>query len=262
MHKKIEAELVSLAHSILQMKSREDVNELHKKTLEIYEKLSVLKFVDAYMNSSLDTTMSEVEIEKEVENIVVNDEVLEQEPSIKIETEEEIIIEDKVEITEDKTPNIEENIEEAADVVSKIEDFIEKEETLIKNDVEDLPSLQVSLEEEFKDAISADVATELFEKATIENPVIEEPKEIKKSLNDTLFKHNLQIGLNDRIAFVKHLFDGSQEDFNRVVSQLNSFKVEEDAKKFITNFVKPDYSWEGKEEYEEKLNAIIERKFM
>jgi hypothetical protein len=44
----------------------------------------------------------------------------------------------------------------------------------------------------------------------------------KKSLNDRLAGDALKFGLNDRIGFVKDLFDGSAEDFNRVVSKLNT----------------------------------------
>jgi len=46
------------------------------------------------------------------------------------------------------------------------------------------------------------------------------------------------------------------------LSQLNTFESEEDSKNFILNQVKPDYSWEGKETYEERLFWLIERKFM
>ena len=72
----------------------------------------------------------------------------------------------------------------------------------------------------------------------------------------------MQVGLNDRIAFVKHLFDGSQEDFNRVLSQLNSFKTEDEAKTFVQEFVKSDYNWSASLEYEERLMDLIERKFL
>ncbi len=128
-------------------------------------------------------------------------------------------------------------------------------------------SLQISLEDEFKDAISSDIATNLFERATKENPIIEDEiaekqKNKKRSLNDTLFKNNIQVGLNDRIAFVNQLFDGSQQDFNRVVSQLNSFKTEKEAINFIEEFVKPDYDWSNKEEFEQRLMSLIERKFL
>jgi hypothetical protein len=60
---------------------------------------------------------------------------------------------------------------------------------------------------------------------------------------------------------VKNLFGGSQEDFNRVVSQLNSFKTQKEAKKFINKMVKPDYDWTDKEEVEERFMSIVERKF-
>jgi hypothetical protein len=82
-----------------------------------------------------------------------------------------------------------------------------------------------------------------------------------KSLNDK-FAVNIQIGLNDRIAFVKNLFDGSQEDFNRVLSQLNSYASEKEAKKFINKMVKPDYDWSQQEELEARFLEIVERKYV
>jgi len=64
-----------------------------------------------------------------------------------------------------------------------------------------------------------------------------------KTLNDKLFQNTIKIDLNDRIAFVKHLFEGNQEDFNRVISQLNTMKTEKGAKQFILKMIKPDYDW-------------------
>ena len=82
----------------------------------------------------------------------------------------------------------------------------------------------------------------------------------RASLNDRLNK-NINIGLNDRIAFVKHLFGGSQEDCNRVISQLNTMTTFEDAQNFILDVVKPDYDWSNKEEYEERLLEIVTKRF-
>ncbi|AMC11521.1 hypothetical protein Lupro_09690 [Lutibacter profundi] len=217
MHKKLEAELVSLAHSILEMENKADVKALQKKARLIYEKLSVLKFIEKSFIEEPDTIN-----EKLVDELKMK------------------------EITEDQ-----------------VEKTFSTQEISIKDDTTQIPSLQNSLKEELKDAISADVATQLFERVTKENPVIEDINEnSQQSLNDTLFKNNLQIGLNDRIAFVKHLFEGNQGDFNRVLSQLNSFKTEKEAKDFIVNMVKPDYDWNEKVEYEERLITIIERKFL
>ena len=57
------------------------------------------------------------------------------------------------------------------------------------------------------------------------------------------------------------MFEGSQEDFNRVVSQLNTYATEKEAKKFIHKMVKPDYDWSQQEELEARFIEIVERKF-
>lgn len=95
-------------------------------------------------------------------------------------------------------------------------------------------------------------------KATFEK-VSQEPK--ISSLNDRLNK-TISFGLNDRIGFEKKLFGGSSDDFNRVISQLNTFDSFEEAKSFVLDFVKPDYNnWEGNDEFEARFMEIIEKKF-
>ncbi len=81
------------------------------------------------------------------------------------------------------------------------------------------------------------------------------------SINDRFSSGTLRIGLNDRIAFVKHLFGGAQEDFNRVLSQLNTFTSLEEAEEFIETIVKPDYDWSQKEEYEMRFRHLIQNRF-
>ncbi|MFP9098830.1 hypothetical protein ACLI09_07240 [Flavobacterium sp. RHBU_24] len=46
MKKKLEAELISIAHRILKLKNRAELDQLREETLKLYEKLSVLKFVE------------------------------------------------------------------------------------------------------------------------------------------------------------------------------------------------------------------------
>ena len=91
-------------------------------------------------------------------------------------------------------------------------------------------------------------------------PEIAQPKPAA-SLNSA-FAKTIEIGLNDRIAFVNHLFGESNEDFNRVISQLNTFDTLEEAKTFLNEMVIPDYNyWVGKEDYMERFMAVVERKF-
>jgi len=72
----------------------------------------------------------------------------------------------------------------------------------------------------------------------------------------------LQIGLNDKLAFIKHLFDGESEDYKRVISQINTTASLQEAQDFIQQLVKPDYdNWNGKDEFEARFLYIVERKF-
>ena len=282
MHKKLEADLMSLAHSILQMKNRDDVFALEAKAKEISSKLSILTFVETYVNTTPNLKETKEELIASVEKAfeikelpkVIQDEIaIVQELEV---SREKLItpVADIEELVEEEGKEDEEFIEETLPAPVDVADdlFIEATEnvileqpfdvleaTLFSSEVfeetpeeaeDDSEEIKIhTLEEELKDTIPVDVMANLFEMA---QPV---------SLNDTLTK-NIQIGLNDRIAFVKNLFDGSQEDFNRVLSQLNSFKTEKEAIKFINKMVKPDYNWGEQEEFETRFMEIIQRKFV
>lgn len=86
-------------------------------------------------------------------------------------------------------------------------------------------------------------------------------QEEKKSLNDRLAGGALKFGLNDRIGFVKDLFDGSAEDFNRVVSQLNTLGSLDEAQEFLTTHIAPEYHWSHNEETAERFMAAVEQRF-
>ena len=83
----------------------------------------------------------------------------------------------------------------------------------------------------------------------------------KRSLNDRLAGDALKFGLNDRIGFVKDLFDGSAEDFNRVVSQLNTLGSLTEAREFLNTHVVPEYHWADHDETAERFMAAIEQRF-
>lgn len=145
--------------------------------------------------------------------------------------------------------------------------------------VEDVPAEVEKISENVFEAVTPVV--EVKEEVQLESIVAEheitEPKKIEEevktvfknvnqapkisSLNDRLNKI-ISFSLNDRIGFEKKLFGGSSDDFNRVVSQLNTFDSFEEAKAFVDDFVKPDYNnWEGAEEFEMRFMEIVEKKF-
>ncbi|MGB1307491.1 MAG: hypothetical protein ACPG6B_01175, partial [Oceanihabitans sp.] len=85
----------------------------------------------------------------------------------------------------------------------------------------------------------------------------------KISLNEKLKAGALNIGLNDKIAFIKHLFDGKNEDYERVLSQINTMNSFEDASNLIQNMVKPDHNnWEDKEEIESRFMELVAAKYI
>ena len=55
------------------------------------------------------------------------------------------------------------------------------------------------------------------------------------------FSKGLQIDLNDRLAFIKHLFNKNTNDYQRAISQISTFQDWNQAKAFILEMVKPDY---------------------
>jgi len=114
---------------------------------------------------------------------------------------------------------------------------------------------EISFEDEFKEAISADYAAEMFEKA---QPKTDNPQ----SLNDKLSQNQLIIGLNDRIAFVKHLFAGDLFAFNQCLEHLQQVDSLDAAQDYIEKDIKAKYEWGEKQQpYEERFRQIIERKF-
>ena len=225
MKRKLREELIKLSTDIITSRQDKELTELYDQAKDLYEKLAVLKFIDEKLN----------DIEVDVSKNVI---------AAKFEKMATAVISGNTAIPE-SNPHEEDIItpgmDTIKDMVSEMPseaveyifgDFIAKPETM-KND---------------KDLVTPD---------TIEQP--EPPK--AKSLNDTLSKE-LQVGLNDRLAFVKHLFDDSMDDYNRVISQLNTIDTEERSVAFITNMVKPEYNqWEGKEAYEERFMDLIARKF-
>ena len=64
------------------------------------------------------------------------------------------------------------------------------------------------------------------------------------------------------MAFVKSLFENSNEDYERVLSQLSTLDSYEEAENLLDSIIKPDYNnWEGQEEIEARFLEIIENKF-
>ncbi len=128
----------------------------------------------------------------------------------------------------------------------------------LKNTVKDIieeTHHNKTFKSEFTDSALQDLTFEPKEKLTNQKKIV------KERLNDK-FSKGLQIDLNDRQAFIKHLFDKKPNEYQRAISQISTFQDWIQAKAFILEMVKPDYDqWKGKELYEERFLKIIENNF-
>ena len=334
MKKQLEADLISIAHRVLQLKNKSDINQLYLETQKLYEKLAILRFIDQHF-SETKPTIGLTAVEKEVEsifdknqlipeqetaetsaqekmetantlkpadveqsnenvneNIVSNETLTKDTADLKIESKN---VKENTEIVLEKTEDVtvEDHIETAQDQEEAVTaPIIPACELLEMEDVEKelaVPAKNEAIQISFEDLLGGNYHDTLFvKKQQVENIptaiVIDAPKaeektkkqiedfvktdlaeesDVKKvSRNDKLVK-GLNIDLNDRLAFIKHLFGNNSEDYNRVINQLITYNSFYETRDFIQEMVKPDYNnWEGKQEYEDRLMNIIEKKFL
>lgn len=222
MKRQIREQLIKLSTDIITSREDKELADLYNVAKELYEKLAVLKFIDEKLDDI------EVDVSK---NVLAS----------RFEKMASRVLSENTSVPE-SNPHEEDIIIPGIDT--------------IKDMVSEMPT--EAIEHIFADFIAKPQPT------TSSDPLAQEDsKENKnsKSLNDKLNKE-LKIGLNDKLAFVKHLFNENVEDYNRILSQLNSIDTEERSIAFINNMVKPEYNnWAGKEEYETRFVSIIERKF-
>jgi DNA-binding transcriptional regulator GbsR (MarR family) len=246
MKKKLESELVSIAHRILKLKGKEDVIKMHTEAKELFEKLSVLKFAQENFDDKIPSIGNDSSFFSMLDTAFNNkfSDNIEHEDSIYTNIEEN----QNEPITEPLMETIKDLVAQMPHETQQVDDIFEKAEPkkpVTKQKLEDI--------------------TSGFEDMPIFEPVKKEENTAsneKKSLNDKLKSGGLKIGLNDKIAFIKHLFGGENEDYDRVISQLNTKESYKNAKEFIETMVKPDYNnWVNKEEFETRFMEIIESKF-
>lgn len=292
MKKKLESELTSIAHNILKLRGKEDINAMLKQTQRLYEALLVYKFIEEnfgeaaasigdlpFLDQFFGTT--EAKIKEEIPVVEKKEENTERTEALqKFEEMAGNVLTDNREVPENN-PNEDDIVsplmETIRGMVSEMPEHERKMETLEDILAGVLPEpmfvkkeeIQVKHEPEISEEVSepAFVPKEEVPEVTPPEPkqeITPEPVHEKKSLslNDRAFRQGIQIGLNDRIGFVKHLFAGNADEYASVLTQLNGTSSFTEAQNIIENIVKPHFNnWEGKEDYEVRFYAIVEKKF-
>ena len=242
MRKSLIDDLKNLAQEILQLNEDTEVTELRKKTLILFEKLTILNHENNLISLEKEQTENLV-----IENPKPTPDSEKNESKESIETLETT----KLENQEKELPS---------EPPTNLEDLFVPTFDSIKEDM--------SQKEEFRDTITIEETERFFERKRVEK--VQKKVTLKRveknskqlSLHDKLLSNTIQIGLNDRIAFVNNLFNFSQADFNKVLSTLNDFDNKKEAFDFINYTVKSKYNWNGKEDLVERFFVIIERKYL
>lgn len=276
MRKKLEADLKDLANKILDLKEP-DAAALKQQARDLYEKLTILAFTEENLAAFSEKTTSESQ-PKETTSDLTSEETKKGEraielPSIPSQHQSENKVEERDEYLPDGTEYndseaiTEPNTEKIKDIVAQMPPETEKLDFMVNNIISKEhtapivkePVKEPKKEEEKRDF--RDIGVDYDNLPNFEPVRKQQESNRPKSLNDRL-KRGFNIGLNERLAFIRHLFEGKTADYNRVISQLNTFDSVDEAKKFIQLVVKPDYkNWQGKEEFENKFMELVENKF-
>lgn len=251
MKKKLESELLSIAHRVLKLTGKEDLSKMQQEVALLYQKISILNFLETQFDGEIP------------ENIATNASFFDA-----LEGAFNNKITDSVEVDEKVYVNIDSKEDEAImePAIEKIKDIVAQmpQETSAVDDLVD--EIIDSPDQPVEQDLSA--LTPNYNQLPIFAPVEDqEQQELasdppQKSLNDKFKTTGFQIGLNDRLAYVNHLFENNNEDYDRVMSQLSTMDSFEEVSDFIENIIKPDYNdWEGKEDYETRFLETIAQKF-
>jgi len=242
MKKQLESELISIAHRILKLTGREDLEKMQAEIALLYQKITILKFLESNTDGKIpDVVGMDASFFDSLDGAFNN------------------TLTDAVEVEEKTFVNIDSDDTEAImePAIEKIKDMVAQmpEETLeVDTIIDALNEPTEPIEHDLNELSPSYAELPVFDAVA--------PEALQTSLNDQLKSQGFQIGLNDRLAFVKNLFEDSNEDYDRVLSQLSTLASFEEATHMLNTIIKPDYNnWEGQEDIETRFLEIIENKF-
>lgn len=212
MKKKLEADLISIAHRILQMKNKSDINQLRIETRKLYEKLTILQFVEEHFQGAK-PTIGQAEVVAKMKQFFEENHLAEVKPAM---SRLEAVVENVVEAEKDSEGINEDEIVEDDLASSNEVEFNETEpdeegegeelaegESTIASEISFMPAFELDIEGEdevsepkkaeavqisFEDFLGGNFdATHFVKVDPLENIpttiVIESPLELEPELN-------------------------------------------------------------------------------
>lgn len=237
-------------------------------------------------------------LNKDEETLIINEEIIiDDEPDSSIDeivnidvdsNETEVLQDELIEIldfeSETEISTVEKGINSANSIELKDSEEIEmdsndfeeennqKEEIFISAD--EAENLKAKHHEERKFRLSSIKGVKKMETLFEDDFLIETKTLVEEPKSGSLSKSNVsldfmeaekakqifRLDLNDRIAFTKKLFSGSQTDLNNAVSRLNDFETLDEAKEYLSE-IYYEKGWEKEDEFAQRLWSLVESKF-
>lgn len=262
--KRIEQELATLALAVGAKSNEEATAALW----DLYTQFAILT-AEERVRTEISSKQESLQAQLEARLSALQNELAEartEAPAVEEVRVEKLAPEDSApEATPEAAPEVVEIAPALVETAPEVVDTPDEEPALAPDpapeEVAPAPPVQTTIEE-VPAVEEAPVAAEVAAPETPAN-VVERAQQggEKKSLNDRFAQKALSFGLNDRIGFTKALFEGSGEDFNRVVSQLNTMNTLGEAEEFLNTHIAPEYGWDAQEEAAERFKAAVAQRF-
>lgn len=179
MKKKLEADLMSIAHRVLQLKNKSDINQLCVETRKLYEKLAILQFVEEHFEG-VKPTIGQAEIVEKMKQFFEENHLSGSKP---MKVQEKVVVDEVVDKETEKESIIDEIVVDGNQENEKIFEeevaAIEPEEEIVAESSEDKLS-----EVDFLSSFELDEAEK--EEKVEEEQIQTKPEEVQISFIDLL----------------------------------------------------------------------------
>ncbi|MRM83507.1 hypothetical protein [Riemerella anatipestifer] len=271
---KVWEECKALLDNLSAINNSEDFLEKENLVSSLYENLIFLKKLKDY---KVELSLNEV---NKIDDNQEEKTVFEELPVVVDETNHHTEVEELHEVElEIETPASTEVVEELkfefANAKEEEFEVLELEESVANNEpqsVEEQQEENQEIEEEISEEQDKKIklahikglsVQSLFDEETIteSKQEAEVSEEVELLATPSKPRQDFKLDFNDRLAFLKVLFDNSQVDMNEVIKKLNSFDDIEQAREYLSD-VYYERNWGKVDEYAQRLWVLVENKFL
>lgn len=234
MAKEAKQALDQLCAAILKS-SPEDINTLVEWSRELYENLVIMQYIYSQHPSNQENSENERESPLSVDTIVTNNTNIDYENSVDSNT-----LNNEINILQETDKDLINNLVENKIIHEKTD----------KKIVEKTINVHTS---NISKSVYSEIKQEKIEISLTDSSL---------ALNERLAASNkIALGLNDKIAFSRHLFNGDDQAMMVLIDMMNSAQTFEQAMNYLHQARAQYNAWEEKKDYVTRLENLVRRKF-